>query len=276
MPHADGKVAGLSGVVTGGARGLGRAMTEALVAEGASVLVADTVPDPEIADDTQLVTITADISTPDGAEQAVQTCVNRFGGIDFVINNAGVLMRTARKRSGVTGYLNFWDVDADTVRLFLDVHVIGSFLVSKAAVPHLRAKGRGRIITISTSFATMLEGSRTPYGPAKAGMEAFASIMAADLADSGVTVNVLIPGHAKTPDGVREDPLAAERGPDGRRLHPRIPAAIMGPPAVWLVSDASAGFSGMRINAVDWDPDIPVADAVAASSDPIAWAALDR
>jgi NAD(P)-dependent dehydrogenase (short-subunit alcohol dehydrogenase family) len=262
-------------VVTGGARGLGQVMASALAAAGADVVVADVVLDEEQrARPGGICYVQADISDPDGAESAVGTCLERFGRIDVVVNNAGILMREARRRTGITGRVNFWDVDAETVRRFLDVHAVGSFLVAKAAVPHMIAQRNGRVITISTSFSTMLDGGRTPYGPAKAAMEAFAAIMAKDLAGSGVTVNVLLPGHA--PGETREQGELAPRSASGKRVVPRVPPEIMGAPAVWLASDASAGVTGCRFIATHWAAASSVAEAVEASRTPIAWATLDH
>jgi 3-oxoacyl-[acyl-carrier protein] reductase len=272
MPALD----GMAAIVTGGARGLGKVMADALLNAGASVLIADIAPDPTEVDHDRRTTVVADVSRPDDAEAAVRTCIDRYGRIDVVVNNAGVLMRTARARSGIAGHINFWDVDADTVRFFLDVHAVGSFLVSKAAVPHMIRQGNGRIITISTSFSTMLDGGRTPYGPAKAAMEAFASIMAHDLAGTGVTVNVLIPGHPRRPHPPEVRGANAVRGTDGRRVTPRVPANVMGAPVVWLASEASDGVTGKRFIATHWDTSLPGEDAARESGSPIAWATLDE
>lgn len=263
---------GTAALVTGGARGLGRDMADALRAAGARVVVADIAPDPDTPPHPREIVVPADIATPEGAELAVRTCTEAFGRIDLVVNNAGVLMRTAKARTGVTGRLDFWDCDADTIRFFLDVHAVGSFLVTKAALPAMRAQGRGHIVTVTTSFSTMLGGGRTPYGPAKAAMEAFAAVMAEDLAGTGITVNVLIPGH---PVGGHVD-HSEERTPDGKRLVPRVPRGIMGPPIVWLASPAADGVTGRRFIATHWDPALPPERAAAAAGAPIAWASLDR
>lgn len=268
-------------LVTGGSRGLGATMADALEAAGARVLVADIRLEPEQAGASpgRRAYVEADISTPEGAQGTVEACLETFGRIDAVVNNAGILMREARKRTGIAGHINFWDVDADTVRRFLDVHVVGSFLVSRAAVPHLLAQRSGRIITVSTSFSTMLDGGRTPYGPAKAGMEAFASVMAHDLEGTGVTVNVLIPGHPHGQRGTSDRGAFAARGPDGKRVVPRVPATVMGPPVVWLVSDDSADTHGRRLIGAEWQADIDAGGdertALAAAEAPIAWAVLD-
>lgn len=269
-------LASTAAVITGGARGLGRTMADALVEAGASVLIADISPDPLLAGHERLVQIRGDVTLPADAEGCVQTCVDRFGRIDVLVNNAGVLMRTARARTGIEGRVNFWDVDADTVKFFLDVHAVGSFLMAKAAVPHMIRQGRGRIVTVSTSFSTMLDGNRTPYGPAKAAMEAFASTMSHDLANTGVTVNVLIPGHPRDNAQAEVRGTDAERGPDGKRLVPRVPVGIMGPPIVWLASGASDGVTGRRFIATHWDTSLEPDLAAAGASYPLGWAQLDK
>lgn len=261
-------------LVTGGARGLGRDMADALLAAGARVVNADIRPDTDASPHPREFVVQADISTEDGAERAVAACLDTYGGIDVVVNNAGVLMRTAKARTGVTGRLNFWDCDAETVRYFLNVHAVGSFLVTKAAVGHMVGQGHGRIVTVSTSFSTMLDGGRTPYGPAKAAMEGFASVMAHDLDGTGVTVNVLIPGHPR--GDARKPAVPVARTPEGKKLVPRVPRGIMGPPVVWLASKASDGITGRRFIAMHWDPELPADEAARMAGDPIAWATLDR
>jgi 3-oxoacyl-[acyl-carrier protein] reductase len=273
MTRSDGPLRHTVALVTGGARGLGRDMADALLAAGADVVTADVRPDPDAPGRPGELAITADIATEAGARRAVAACLDAHGRIDVVVNNAGVLMRTAKARTGVTGRLNFWDCDADTVRFFVDVHAVGSFLIAKAAVDPMRQQGWGRIVTVSTSFSTMLDGGRTPYGPAKAAMEAFASVMAHDLAGTGVTVNVLIPGH---PRQAGPAPATAARTPEGKRVTPRVPRGIMGPPIVWLASAESDGVTGRRFIATHWDTALPAAQAAANAGSPIAWASLDQ
>lgn len=269
-------LAGRAAIVTGGARGLGQVMADAMLAAGASVLVADIDPAPpsEIsAHHERLRVVRADVTVRDDVERAVKSCVDAFGGVDVVVNNAGILMREARKRVGHEGTVRFWEVDEDTVRRFLDVHAVGSFLVATSALPHMTRKGSGRIIAITTSFSTMLDGGRTPYGPAKAAMEAFAAIMAKDLTGTGVTVNVLIPGHPRAAG--RRGSRESARLPDGRRAEPRVPPEVMGPPVVWLASPASADMTGMRFIATRWDPTIEPRAAAREAGAEIAWSSLD-
>src|SRR5215469_14774316 len=106
------------------------------------------------------------------------------------------------------------------------------------------------------------EGSPT-YGPSKAALEAFSAIMAKDLAGTGVTVNVLVPG------GVTNTPMVPlEAGYDRAEM---IQPAVMGPPLNWLVSEAAAHVTGRRFLAVHWDANLSPEEAAARAGAPVAW-----
>src|SRR5688572_19376324 len=120
--------------------------------------------------------------------------------------------------------------------------------MARAAVPHFMAQGWGRIIGVTTSLDTMIRGRGSPYGVTKAAHEAFIAIMAQDLAGTGVTANVLIPGGAALTGGT----------PPGREHPGLLPAEVMQAPAVWLASEESDGFTGRRIIAHNWDEELPL------------------
>jgi 3-oxoacyl-[acyl-carrier protein] reductase len=105
-----------------------------------------------------------------------------------------------------------------------------------------------------------------PYGAAKAAFESMSAVWAEELAGSGVTVNVLVPG-GPTDTALISD---ASGWPREKMLRPEI----MGPPIAWLVSDASAGFNGKRITAARWDRALPADDAAAKASRAIGWPEL--
>jgi gluconate 5-dehydrogenase len=107
------------------------------------------------------------------------------------------------------------------------------------------AAGHGRIVTISMSEQTMTRRGFVPYGPAGAAVEALSRVMAADLADTPVTVNVLLPGGATATGMIPEDAPPEVRE---RLLDP----AVMGPPIVWLASTAAAGVHDQRIVATEF------------------------
>jgi NAD(P)-dependent dehydrogenase (short-subunit alcohol dehydrogenase family) len=121
----------------------------------------------------------------------------------------------------------------------------------------------GRIVNVTTSLGTMIRDGSPTYGPSKAALEAFSAIMAKDLAGTGVTVNVLVPG-GMTNTGMIPD----EAGYDRAEL---IQPDVMAPPLNWLVSDAAATVTGQRFLGVHWDAALPPEEAAAKAGAPVAW-----
>src|SRR6516225_1650288 len=138
-------------------------------------------------------------------------------------------------------------------------------LARDEAIDEIVAKARGRfgVVDIMTSLGTMIREGSPTYGPLKAALEAFSAIMAKDLAGTGVTVNVLVPGGVTNTGMV---PL--EAGYDRAEM---IQPAVMAPPLNWLVSDAAAGVTGRRFLAVHWDASLPSEEAAAKAGAPVAW-----
>jgi 3-oxoacyl-[acyl-carrier protein] reductase len=114
----------------------------------------------------------------------------------------------------------------------------------------------------------MIRAETSPYGPSKAGCEALASVMAADLEGTGVTSNVLVPGGATDTNMI----TAPARYDRSRMLRPEV----MGDPVVWLASAEADGFNGRRIIASAWDRDLEVEERLAQASAPAAWPQLGR
>jgi 3-oxoacyl-[acyl-carrier protein] reductase len=210
--------------------------------------------------------LTADISSPADAEQTVQSTVDRFGSIHILINNAGIAAAGGYRAGGNS---HFWDIPPDVWERVVAVNLSGAFYMTRAAVPRMVAQGWGRLIGITTSLDTMIRAHGAPYGPTKAGHEAFMSTAAYELAGTGVTANILVPGgSANTNLGDN----SALRTPEERaRL---IQPEVMGPPAVWLASDAANDFNGMRLTAIEWDESLPMPERVEKASSPIAWRQL--
>ncbi len=111
--------------------------------------------------------------------------------------------------------------------------------------PRMLAAGGGRIVNISVNYSTVLRAGFVPYGPSRAGSEAMSRVMAADLRDTGVTVNLLLPGGAAVTGMVPPGAVTA-----GQRF---LEPAVMGPPIVWLVSAEAAGVHDERIVAAEFD-----------------------
>ena len=236
--------------MTGGTSGLGFAMSQALAEAGARVAltgraeprVQDAVT--RIARGDQVTGLVMDVRDEQSVTAGVDRVLTRLGGIDVLVNNAGIGMRTVNPHF-MTEPIGFWQVSPDGFRDLLTTNIVGYFLVARAVVPHMLEAGHGKIVNISVSETTMRRRGFTPYGPSRAATDALSHIMAADLAGTGIDVNLLLPGgvtrSGMTPDSAPEDVRAAWLDP-----------AIMGPPVVWLASPASDGITDQRIIATEF------------------------
>src|SRR5262245_57113879 len=259
----DGKVA----IVTGAARGLGKAMAEGLVRAGANVVLTD-LDAGALASAIGSIgrqpgsgtaaAIACDITAKADCERAVAETVRRFGALNGLVNNAGKgavhLERSPRTRS-----LKFWEADPDIWCEVMVTNVNGTFLMARAAAPVMVAAGWGRIVNITTSLATMQRRHNSPYGVSKAAIEAETLIWAKDLDGTGVTVNSLIPCGAAGTEFVHmasRKELAAL----GRAL---LPPSVMVAPIVWLASPLSDGVTGARFVGKLWDERLPPNEAAA-------------
>jgi NAD(P)-dependent dehydrogenase (short-subunit alcohol dehydrogenase family) len=230
-------------VVTGATSGLGRAMAQALAAAGARVGV--TSRDRERAEVTagelgsRAVGFGLDVRDEQSVAGFVDEAVVRFGAIDMLVNNAGIGMRTVNPRF-LTDEQPFWEVPPGGFRDVFETKVTGVFLVARAVALRMLEAGSGRIVNISMSEGTMTRRGFVPYGPSGAAVEALSRIMAAELAGTPVTVNMLLPGSA-TATGMVPDEAPVELRE--RLLDP----AVMGPPIVWLASSEAEGVHDQRI-----------------------------
>ena len=233
-------------LITGGTSGLGHAMATALVGAGARVVLTgrDRTRAEAAAAAMGAVGIELDVRKEHSVQAGVETAYEELGGLDVLINNAGIGMRTVNPRF-MTDPRPFWDVSPEGFQDVVQTKLTGSFLVARAVVPRMLEAGGGRVIVISMNEQTMTRRGFSPYGPSGAGVEALARVMAADLDGSPVTVNILLPGGA-TATGMIPDEAAPELR--AQLLDP----AIMGPPVVWLCSSASAGVHNQRIVATDF------------------------
>jgi NAD(P)-dependent dehydrogenase (short-subunit alcohol dehydrogenase family) len=233
-------------LLTGGTTGLGRAMAAALAASGADVVLTsrDRARAEAAAAEIGAIGIELDVRDESSVQAGVAAVYERLGGLEVLVSNAGIGMRTVNPRF-MTDPQPFWEVSLDGFRDVLETKVTGSFLVARAVAPRMLAAGGGRIVVISMNEQTMTRRGFVPYGPAGAGVEALARVMAADLAGTPVTVNILLPGGA-TATGMLPDDVPAEM--QARMLDPEI----MGPPIVWLCSERAAGVHDQRIVATEF------------------------
>jgi gluconate 5-dehydrogenase len=234
-------------LVTGGTSGLGHAMASALAASGATVALTGRSGERARAVAAELpgaVGIELDVRDESSVARAVDHAWSRLGGVDMLVNNAGIGMRTVNPRF-MTEPQGFWEVPVDRFRAVVQTNLTGYFLVAREVTPRMLAEGGGRIVNISVSHSTMCREGFVPYGPSRAGSEALSRVMAADLDGMGVTVNLLLPGGATMTGMLPEDTMS-----EGRHF---LEATVMGPPIVWLASDEASGVHDERIVAVEFE-----------------------
>lgn len=243
---------GVRALVTGATSGLGAAMADALLEAGATVAMAAR-PGPRLDDGVTTraerglaaEAMAVDVRDPASVDAAAQALLSRWGGVDMVVNNAGIGMRTVNPRF-FEDPRPFFEVTPEGFSDLIATNLTGYFLVARAFAAAFVEQRRGRFVNISMNHETMRRAGFVPYGPSRAGAESLSIIMTEDLAPYGIAVNMLLPGGATDtgmiPDGVSEDVR--------RSL---LPAQVMGPPAVFLASPEAEGVTGERIVAKDFD-----------------------
>ena len=243
---------GVRVLVTGATSGIGRAMAEALVGAGAAVAItgrdlarAQAVAAAMAGGSGRATPVAMDVRDEEQVARGVAEVLERLDGLDVLVNNAGVGMRSVNPRF-LTDPQPFWKVSRRAFEDVIATNLTGYFLVAVAVVPHLLQAGRGRIVNVTMNHSTMRRRGFVPYGPSRAGAESLSRIMEADLAGSGVSVNMLLPGG---PTATRMIP--DELTPEVRDL--LLPATVMAAPILWLCSAAAEGVTGERIVAAEFD-----------------------
>lgn len=248
------RLKGIRALVTGASGGLGYAMTEALLAEGAKVAVCSRAGDKLDQAVASFIkrgydahALPLDVRSEQSVEEAARWVRREWGGLDVLVNNAGIGMKTVNPRF-LTEPQPFYQVTPEGFRNLIDTNVTGYFLVARAFAPIMIGQGKGRIINISMNYETMKRKGFVPYGPSRAATESLSFIMAEDLREYGVAVNMLLPGGA-TVTGMIPDGLRKELGSQTRLLSPEIMAA----PIIYLASPDAEGVTGERIVAVEFE-----------------------
>jgi len=226
-------------LITGASQGLGRALALAFAEEGARVVVnarSDESVRPVAGEvegaGAEVLAVAADVSRETEVERLVRETVERFGRIDVLVNNAGLL----GPRVGVEDY------PEDEWRRVIDANLTGPYLVSKAAIPHL-SEG-GSIINIVSGVSVEGRAQWGAYSVSKFGVEGLTQILASELAERGIRVNAVDPG------GMRTDMRAAaypEEDPQ-TRITPEENTAVF----LYLASDESKGVTGERFKAQEF------------------------
>ncbi|AHK28325.1 3-oxoacyl-[acyl-carrier-protein] reductase [Rhodococcus opacus PD630] len=220
---------GRRALVTGGASGIGRAIAEAYLAEGADVVIADV--DEAAAQLTAkelgaTAAVRVDVADEESVRAAYAGAVEALGRVDVLVNSAGILEES-----------ELADMSLDMWRRTIDIDLTGMFLMCRAAVPAMVAAGEGRIVNIASQLGIKGGVGLAHYAAAKAGTIALTKSLALEVSQHNVLVNAIAPGPIETPlvDGITEDWKVAKRAelPLGRFGLPREVA----PTAVLLASD---------------------------------------
>ncbi len=226
------ELSGLAALVTGGASGIGAAVVRAFAERGASVAVLDRNLNGVPAD---VFAVRADVSDDAAVRDAVQRVVDHLGGIDVLVNNAGI---------GAQGGVETND-DEEWSRV-LDVNVLGMVRVSRAALSHLRSSKAAAIVNTASVAAEVGLPDRVLYSASKGAVVAATRAMAADLLVDGIRVNCVNPGTADTPWVGRllaaaDDPDAERVALEARQPHGRLVSADEVAHAVCALAVPGAG-----------------------------------
>lgn len=255
QPH--GEMAGRIVLVSGGGRGIGRAISELLASQGAAVAV-NYRRDRDAADETVAAihaaggsasAYGASVDDPTACATMIDAVVDDFGGLDTLVCNAGV---ASRGRSVV-------DTDPDEMIRVVTTHAFGPHHLSRLALPHMRQRaangGRGDIVMISSVATSSMSANGAPYNMGKAAMEALAQTLAKEERPNGIHVNIVAPGLVETDMGLRlaraftgQREMADLRtldatSPFGRVCQPLDVANVV----LWLCSAGSGYVTGQRI-----------------------------
>ena len=194
MPSLDGKVA----IVTGGRRGIGRAIADGLAAEGARIAILDVVGAEEAAAGYDGgLGLTGDVSSETDSTRMVEAVASHFGRIDILVNNAA--MFATLKMSPFT------EITLEEWKRVLDVNVGGVFLMCRSVVPHLRQQGGGKIVNISSGSFFRGVPFMLHYVTSKAAVIGLTRALARELGPDNICVNAIAPGYTVTEATLEQD-----------------------------------------------------------------------
>jgi NAD(P)-dependent dehydrogenase (short-subunit alcohol dehydrogenase family) len=264
--NLQGKVA----IVTGAGGGLGGAMALALANAGAKVAAVDVklegingLMQRAGAAQSNIVPFIANLADRGDCEKLVGKVIEACGDLTMLVNNAGVGQQMIDAEYSTARAKPFWETDIAGWETIININMRAPVILMQKAVKHFIAKGRGRVVNVTTSFDTMIAPKVWAYGQAKAGFEAVSASLAAQLANTPVTLNILVPGG---PANTGLLPANTDL-PRDKIIQP----PVMGPPIVWLASDESDGFNNRRVVARLWDSSVSGMEAAQKASAPCAW-----
>jgi NAD(P)-dependent dehydrogenase (short-subunit alcohol dehydrogenase family) len=234
-----------SAIVTGAGRGIGLRFAQALGAQGYGLIIADIDGAEEAASRLREAgaschSVRADVSSEDEVRAMAAVCVDRFGGIDVLVNNAG-LMSSLRP---------FEDISSEEWMKVMQVNTLGPFLCAKAVVPSMREREGGRIVNIASTVALKGVPGWLHYVASKGAVIAFTRALAREVGQSGITVNAIAPGFTLS-DGILKSKVHEVIGENarigGRSIQrDQVPDDLVGT-LLYLVGEGSSFVTGQTI-----------------------------
>ena len=185
------KLAGKTVIITGGARGIGKAYALALAQEGAQVAVADVLDGTAVVEEMaqkggEAIALRTDVSDEESVNIMTHAVQERFGRIDVLVNNAGIFVGLTRKP--------FYELTVEEWDRVMNVNLRGIFLCSKAVYPQMKKQGKGKIINVSSATFFMGVPFLSHYVASKGGVIALTRTMARELGEDNICVNAIAPG----------------------------------------------------------------------------------
>ena len=245
---------GYVALITGGSSGMGFEMAKELLTKGATVIVTarggiklDEAKE-KLCKIGDAHIVAMDVTDEASVSEAAKWVDENFDHLDMVVSNAGIGSNAPGMKDLPKDH-HFYDIPVSTVKAVVETNFIGYFTVASKFVPIMLKQGHGSLVYVSTSTNTMTRPGQLPYGPSKAGAEAMTTIMANELKDMGIMVNVICPGGftdtGMAGDGVKEFFI--------KNNMPILPPTIMNKAISFLASPLSDGISGEKLIGKDMD-----------------------
>jgi NAD(P)-dependent dehydrogenase (short-subunit alcohol dehydrogenase family) len=255
-------------IVTGGLRGLGRAMAFGLAGEGHSVLAIGHI-DTDVAEVEaataganflgRILPLVADLRRPADCDRVLAMAQERFGTPQILVNNAGLTFTTidpARFRRAEPQ--KFWQVPDDIVHAVIETNYIAADQMARRVAPRMVEEGWGRIVNVTTKLDTMNRPHTSPYGASKAALEMATEVWSKEVEGTGLTINIVNPGAGANTPGMAEEMRTMSREGRAARL---VEPDEMVPPLLYVVSREADSVNGWRFDANLWDASLSPAEA---------------